>query len=229
MLQMPRPVSSQRDPLANLDLPGVFRCLARDGHLDPARPAVRELVLRFSGPDAMLFKTVGERIDQIGWPVVRDLELALAAFAHLRVDHLLADELTRAARAVVAHAPFDRKQLARLRARLDMLALIPRGHTVLAVVALAAQIHRPPDAGLPAFVRTNSAWAAAHPTHAAALAHLAGAMMGGIDGWLAYEAHRRLPSTTAEASALVIAAALAVAGKPLLDELVALAIRLVSP
>jgi hypothetical protein len=221
-------VTSHRDPLANLDLPGVFRCLARDGHLDPTTPAVRELVLRFAGPEAMLFRTVGERIDQIGWPVVRDLEVALAAFAHLRVDHSLADELARAARAVIAGDRIDRKQLARLRARLDMLALIPRGHTVLAVVALAAQIHRPPDAGLPELVRSNAAWAAAHPTHAAALAHLAGAMMGGIDGWLAYEAHRRLPSTTAEASALVVAAALAVAGRPLLDELIALALRLVA-
>lgn len=221
-------VTSHRDPLANLDLPGVFRCLARDGHLDPTMPAVRELVLRFAGPDAMLFRTVGERIDQIGWPVVRDLAVALAAFAHIKVDHLLAEELTRSVRAVVARAPIDRKQLARLRARLDMLALIPRGHTVLAVVALAAQIHRPPDAGLPALVRSNAAWAAAHPTHAAALAHLAGAMMGGVDGWLAYEAHRRLPSTTAEASALVVAAAIAVAGKQILDELVALALRLVA-
>lgn len=221
-------VTSHRDPLANLDLPGVFRCLARDGHLDPTMPAVRELVLRFAGPDAMLFRTVGERIDQIGWPVVRDLAVALAAFAHIKVDHLLAEELTRSVRAVVARAPIDRKQLARLRARLDMLALIPRGHTVLAVVALAAQIHRPPDAGLPAFVRSNAAWAAAHPTHAAALAHLAGAMMGGVDGWLAYEAHRRLPSTTAEASALVVAAAITVAGKQILDELVALALRLVA-
>lgn len=219
-------MTSPREPLAHLDLPGVFRCLARDGRLDATAPAVRRLAARFAGPNAAAFCTAGERIDQIGWPVVRDLAVALAAFARIPVDHPLAGELTRHASAVADGQPVDRPTLARLRARLDMLALIGRGHTVLAVVALAAQIHRPPDAGLPEFVRTHAGLATAHPDHAAALAHLAGAAMGAIDGWLAYEAHRRLPSTTAEASAHVVAAALGLAGPALVDELIALGLRL---
>ena len=215
-----------REPLAHLDLPGVFRCLARDGRLDATTPAVRRLAERFAGPNAAGFRTVGERIDQIGWPVVRDLAVALAAFARIPVAHPLVDELLRQARAVVDGQPVDRPTLARLRARLDMLALIGRGHTVLAVVALASQIHRPPDAGLPEFVRKHADLARAHPDHAAALAHLAGAAMGAVDGWLAYEAHRQLPSTTAEASVHVVAAALAITGDGLVDELVALGLRL---
>jgi hypothetical protein len=212
---------TRRDPLAHLDLPGVLRCLARDGHLDVARPDVRRLAARFAEPDADHFCTVGERIDQIGWPVTRDLAVALAAFAHIPIDHSLADDLVSAARRVVAGDPIDRPALAQRRIRLDLLALLGHGHAVPAVLLLAAQLHATPDPGLPEFLHAHAAWAAAHPTHAAALAHLAGATMGAIDGWLAYEAHRRLPSSAAESSAHVVAAALAITGPGILDELLA--------
>lgn len=215
---------THRDPLAHLDLPGVLRCLARDGHLDAARPDVRRLADRFAEPTAAMFRTDGERIDQIGWPVTRDLAVALVAFAHIPVDHPLADDLVQAARRVVAGDPIDRPALARTRVRLDMLALLGHGHAIPAVLLLAEQLHTTPDPGLPEFLHTHAAWVAAHPAHAAALAHLVGATMGAIDGWLAYESHRRIPSSAAESSAHVVAAALAITGPDILDELLALCV-----
>lgn len=210
-------------------LPGVFRCLAREGLVDPHAAELRRLAERFAAvPDARNFRGApGDRLDQIGWPVVHDLAVALAAFERLGASHPLADALLADARTLLAGSLLPDRPLERRRLRLEMLHLVAHGVAVPDLLPFAEQRSREPDPGLVDFLHEHGPWAREHPDLATALSALAGALLAARVGWFAYHAHRGLPSSAAEASAAVVARAIPLTGPDLVPSLIALGLELV--
>lgn len=210
------------------DLPGLLRVLVERDLLD--RAALAPLVAALAAiPDALLFRVLGdERIDQIGWPVAHDLDLALLACTHTDLDrsHPLVADTLAAARRVLADPITDSPPIARAQLRLVLLGFLAAGAPLEQVLALAPSLGGAPDPDREPFLAGHTAWALAHPRTVTTLTHLARTTLGVVHGWFAYHAHRRYPSAAAEAAADLVAHLLPTAGPDLLPALLARAEQL---
>lgn len=190
-----------------LHLSGAPRVALERGALTPLGPAVDRLAATLSARPEGIIVADGRRLDEPRWPIRHDARLAIWSveqLPHARLEHEratielarqalddpdLADALSQAA---TARGGFTLgAQLAGLpEERLISANIIPTDPTAR-------------DAFWDGYRAQLSPEALVQHT---LISQLLSACRSGVEGWLAYHAHRRLPSHAAEASYLIAAA-----------------------
>jgi len=199
--------------------PGVIGVLVDQGALAADEPGVAQLAALADGITAS-----GTRLDQIGWPCIRDAQIALRAVTAIGDEPAALTDVMQAIRTALAgrggslvtptaHAACA-ALLAMPGADLDgALALI----THLYGEAVASEC-RP-------FAASLDRAALVH-TQLEAIWALALAARGAGSGWAAYHAHRGLPSDIATNAARAVAAASTYLRRPLAPDALAWALEL---
>lgn len=206
-------------------LPGVLAELVRSGELSAGAPGLAALVSELD-PAWWAIATDGVRLDQVGWPTRFDVELTRRAVGRMApldpaVQPLL-DEVTSWLDAGTAAPALEARRGVAFAAALGA-SLADVVGTEVEALQLLVTLRPFADA-------EERRWflkARRLPAGERAVCHLAAATRVAADGWLAYHAHRSLPSEAAAHAAPAIRLALRT-GKVAPADLVAWARELVA-
>ena len=178
----------------------------------------------FAAPEARAFATTADgRLEQMGWPLTRDLRIARAAFAHIASDHPLVAQAMADADGVLADRTPARELLRARLAVLFALQQLGAGATSAQAVLIAEAVYGALQPAQLARVDEYRAWAESRPVALAGALELRMTLLEVASGWTAFHAHRYQPSAAAAAAARTVALAVGVVGPGLLDELLELA------
>jgi hypothetical protein len=197
-------------------LSGTIRVLVEQGDLAADAPGLARFAALIAAREhaESIAPTVGEHLDEIGWPIMNDARLALRA-----IDRLT--DMPMSMLALVQNIRAGEVVTSAARATFAMFVATP-GMSDEDALALVERLHGKPAAdACRGFARELERTVGDRPRRMyEACWNLAVAVREGRAGWLAYHAYRRLPSPAAVAAAAVVRAVGELTGHSIASETV---------